>query len=70
MAAIAETAQAARMPAPGRARTRRRSFPAWRWVILLVAAAYFLIPLYSALKFAGFKAFTQVTSYPSFGQAF
>jgi putative spermidine/putrescine transport system permease protein len=48
----------------------RRSFPVWRWVILLIAAAYFLIPLYSALRFAGFRAFTQVTSYPSFGSAF
>jgi putative spermidine/putrescine transport system permease protein len=70
MAAVAETAQAAQAPAPGRVRTRRRSFPVWRWVILLIAAAYFLIPLYAALKFAGFKAFTQVTSYQSFGSAF
>jgi putative spermidine/putrescine transport system permease protein len=70
MAAIAEAAQAAQAPAPGRVRARRRSFPVWRWVILLIAAAYFLIPLYAALKFAGLKAFTQVTSYPSFGSAF
>jgi putative spermidine/putrescine transport system permease protein len=69
MAAVAQTAQAAQAPAPGRASARRRSFPVWRWVILLVAAVYFLIPLYAALKFAGFKAFTQVTSYPSFGSA-
>jgi putative spermidine/putrescine transport system permease protein len=61
---------AAQVPAPEPQTAGRRSFPAWRWVILLVAAAYFLIPLYSALKFAGFKAFTQVTSYPSFGSAF
>jgi putative spermidine/putrescine transport system permease protein len=61
---------AAQVPAPELQTAGRRSFPAWRWVILLVAAAYFLIPLYSALKFAGFKAFTQVTSYPSFGSAF
>jgi putative spermidine/putrescine transport system permease protein len=61
---------AAQVPAPEPQTAGRRSFPVWRWVILLVAAAYFLIPLYSALKFAGFKAFTQVTSYPSFGSAF
>jgi putative spermidine/putrescine transport system permease protein len=69
MAAVAETVQAAQAPAPGRARVRRRSFPVWRWVILLVAAVYFLIPLYAALRFAGFKAFTQVIGYQSFGSA-
>jgi putative spermidine/putrescine transport system permease protein len=69
--AIAAAEQAgAQAPAPNRRATGRRSFPAWRWAILLAAAAYFLIPLYAALKFAGFKAFTQVTSYPSFGSAF
>jgi putative spermidine/putrescine transport system permease protein len=71
MAAIATAEQlGAQAPAPGRQAAARRRFPAWRWAILLVAAAYFLIPLYAALKFAGFKAFTQVTSYPSFGSAF
>ncbi len=39
-------------------------------MILLIAGAYFLIPLYAALRFSGLKAFTQVTSYPSFGSAF
>ena len=55
----------------GRARRRRRppaggprrSFPVWRWAILLIAAVYFLIPLYAALHFAGLKAFTQVVGY-------
>ena len=28
----------------------RRSFPVWRWVILLLAGIYFLIPLYAALQ--------------------
>jgi putative spermidine/putrescine transport system permease protein len=70
MAAL-ETAMAdARLPAPDLPTAARRSFPVWRWVIMLIAAAYFLIPLYSALRFAGFRAFTQVTSYPSFGSAF
>jgi putative spermidine/putrescine transport system permease protein len=49
---------------------RRRSWPVWRWAILLIAALYFGIPLYAGLKFAGFKAFTQVTSYQQFGSAF
>ena len=70
MAAIAKSVSDARAPAPQRPAAGRRSFPVWRWAILLVAAAYFAIPLYAALKFAGFRAFTQVTSYPSFGSAF
>jgi putative spermidine/putrescine transport system permease protein len=71
VAAIESTlGDVAQVPAPGPRAAARRSIPVWRWVILLVAAAYFLIPLYSALRFAGFRAFTQVTSYPSFGSAF
>ena len=70
MAALATAVADAEAPAPQQAAGGRRTFPVWRWVIMLVAAAYFLIPLYSALRFAGFKAFTQVTSYPSFGTAF
>ena len=72
MAAIAG-AEHTSPQAPVRATThaaRRRSLPVWRWAILLIAGAYFLIPLYSALKFAGFKAFTQVASYQDFGSAF
>jgi len=68
MAAVVSSEQTDTRPVS--AATRRRSFPVWRWAILLIAAAYFLIPLYAALRFAGFKAFTQVTSYPSFGSAF
>jgi putative spermidine/putrescine transport system permease protein len=70
MAAVMNALEAAEQaPVPERPAAARRSFPVWRWVILLIAAAYFLIPLYAALRFAGFKAFTQVTSYPSFGSA-
>jgi putative spermidine/putrescine transport system permease protein len=70
MAAVVNAVEAAEQtPVPGRPPAARRSFPVWRWVILLIAAAYFLIPLYAALRFAGFRAFTQVTSYPSFGSA-
>jgi len=41
-------------------RPRRRGFPVWRWAILLIAGAYFLIPLYAALRFAGLKAFPHI----------
>jgi putative spermidine/putrescine transport system permease protein len=44
--------------------SKGRRFPVWRWLILLVAAAYFGLPLYAALRFAGLKAFGNV-----FGQA-
>jgi putative spermidine/putrescine transport system permease protein len=71
MAAVMNAVEAAaQAPGPERPVANRRSFPVWRWVILLIAAAYFFIPLYAALRFAGFRAFTQVTSYPSFGSAF
>ena len=70
MAAVMNAVQAAEQPpVPGPPAAARRSLPVWRWVILAIAAAYFLIPLYAALRFAGFRAFTQVTSYPSFGSA-
>jgi putative spermidine/putrescine transport system permease protein len=32
----------------------------WRWVILLVTAVYFLLPLWAALRFAGVTAFGSV----------
>jgi putative spermidine/putrescine transport system permease protein len=70
MATVASTEQAAAQAPTTRTAVRRRSWPVWRWAILLVAGAYFLIPLYAALKFAGLKAFTQVTTYPQFGSAF
>jgi putative spermidine/putrescine transport system permease protein len=50
--------------------TRRSvSFPVWRWVILLVAGVYFLLPLYAAIRFAGIKAFGSVFTQPDFGSA-
>ena len=52
-------------PAAKRAATRR-SFPVWRWVILLIAGLYFLLPLYAALRFAGLKAFGTVFTSPGF----
>ena len=70
MAAVADVEAGAPASATGPA-ARRRSFPVWRWVILLVAGAYFLIPLYAALRFAGLKAFGDIFKqsgfYPAIG---
>jgi putative spermidine/putrescine transport system permease protein len=61
MAAVASVETGADAPSPAaRSRAGQRSFPAWRWVILLIAAIYFLVPLYAAFKFAGIKAFQDV----------
>lgn len=61
MAAVAGVEAGPQAPAPAtRPPARRRSFPVWRWAILLIAAVYFLIPLYSGLRFAGLKAFPDV----------
>jgi len=43
-----------------------RASTAWRWVVLLVAAVYFLLPLWAALRFAGISAFGSVISEPGF----
>jgi putative spermidine/putrescine transport system permease protein len=70
MAAVTSVEAGAQTPAPAARRAaRRRSFPVWRWAILLIAAVYFLIPLYAALRFAGLKAFTEVVGYTGFSAA-
>jgi putative spermidine/putrescine transport system permease protein len=52
------------------ARPRQRgSFPVWRWVIMLIAAVYFLLPLYAALRFAGLHAFGSVFTQAGFGSS-
>jgi len=43
-----------------------RASRAWRWMILIVAAVYFLLPLWAALRFAGVSAFGSVISQPGF----
>ncbi len=49
---------------------RKRESPAvWRWVVLLAAAAFFLIPLLVALRFAGIKAFGSVVSQSGFSSS-
>ena len=68
MAAI--TTERTRRPLRPRARPRRRGqVPVWRWVILLIAGVYFLLPLYAAMRFAGIKAFGTVFTQPGFGPA-
>jgi putative spermidine/putrescine transport system permease protein len=56
-------------PAPRQAARRRRSLPVWRWIILVLAGAYFLIPLYAAVKFAGLSSFGKVVSQEGFSDA-
>jgi putative spermidine/putrescine transport system permease protein len=50
--------------------SKKRESPAvWRWVVLLAAAAFFLIPLLVALRFAGIKAFGSVVSQSGFSSS-
>jgi putative spermidine/putrescine transport system permease protein len=64
MAAIADTRP---VQAPRRAARRRTERPAiWRWVVLLIAAVYFLVPLLVAFRFAGIKSFGSVVSQSGF----
>jgi putative spermidine/putrescine transport system permease protein len=66
MAAIATERAPVPVVAP---RRQRRSVPVWRWVVLLIAGVYFLLPLYAALRFAGLSAFGTVFKQPGFGAA-
>jgi putative spermidine/putrescine transport system permease protein len=68
MAAVADVPAGAKTPVT-RPAAQRRSFPVWRWAILLVAGAYFVIPLYAALRFAGLKAFPDVFKQSGFFSA-
>jgi putative spermidine/putrescine transport system permease protein len=47
---------------------RQRS-AAWRWVVMLIAGIYFLLPLYAALRFAGLSGFGDVFTTPGFGSS-
>ena len=54
MAAVIAEQPGRRGPRPGRpGQRRRRSWPVWRWAILVIVGAYFVIPLYAALRFTG-----------------
>ncbi|HEY0814949.1 MAG TPA: ABC transporter permease subunit [Pseudonocardia sp.] len=72
MVAVTATSSTA---APARGRTRRGGARWGRWVILLFAAAYFLIPLYAAFAFAvsgpdGVGVFTGIGGKEGFLDAF
>jgi putative spermidine/putrescine transport system permease protein len=69
MAALTQTAPAGPAKAVSRRNRRRRSLPVWRWAILLVAAVYFLLPLWGALRFSGISAFGGVVDQPGFTTA-
>jgi putative spermidine/putrescine transport system permease protein len=70
MATVASFETGAQAPTPtARSAARRRSFPVWRWAILLIAGVYFLIPLYSGLRFAGLKAFRDIFKQAGFTAA-
>jgi putative spermidine/putrescine transport system permease protein len=61
MAAVETVSPGQAAPAMQKAAARRRSRPpVWRWVVLVLAGAYFLLPLYSGFKFAGLHAFDQM----------
>jgi len=53
---------------PGAAKVPRRRAPVavWRWVILLLAGAYFILPLATAQRFAGLSSFSSVFTQPGF----
>src|SRR3984957_10507981 len=64
MAAVADTQV---VQAPRRsARQRTGGLGVWRWIVLLIAAVFFLLPLIVAFRFAGIKAFGSVISEDGF----
>ena len=65
MAAVTQAAREGIAP-PRRQRVVFKGATFWRWVVLLVAAVYFLLPLGAALRFAGISAFGSVISEPGF----
>jgi putative spermidine/putrescine transport system permease protein len=66
MAALTRAIEAEGKTPPPRANRRPRSRPAWRWIILIVTAAYFVVPLWGALRFSGISAFGSVVSTEGF----
>jgi putative spermidine/putrescine transport system permease protein len=64
VAAVADTQV---VKTPRRATRQGAARPAvWRWVVLLIAAVFFLLPLIVAFRFAGIKAFGSVISESGF----
>jgi putative spermidine/putrescine transport system permease protein len=66
MAAVVAREAAGGIAPPKHRRAGTRTGITWRWVVLLVTAAYFLIPLWAALRFAGITAFGSVISESGF----
>ena len=54
---------------PHRRAGTRDGFTSWRWLILIVAGVYFLIPLYAAIRFAGLGSFSSVEHQSGFTAA-
>ena len=54
---------------PRRQAGTRDGFTPWRWLILIVAGVYFLIPLYAAIRFAGLGSFRSVVHQSGFAAA-
>ena len=70
MAAVTQSLGALEGAAPPRRRwSSAWSGTVWRWVVLLIAAVYFLLPLMVAFRFAGIKAFGSVVSESGFTSA-
>ncbi|HTU05128.1 MAG TPA: ABC transporter permease subunit [Trebonia sp.] len=69
MASLTRDLGIATAPPPAAARSRRRSFSGWRWAVMIIAGAYFLLPLYAALRFAGLSGFKDVFTTPGFGSS-
>ena len=69
MAALTHQAPATAPEAAPGGNRRRRQVPAWRWAVLLVAAVYFLLPLWGALRFSGISAFGGVIGEEGFASS-
>ena len=52
-----------------RLRPRQQRSGTWRWVVMLIAGVYFLLPLYAAFRFAGLSGFGDVFTTPGFGSS-
>ena len=69
MAAVTQAEQASRPGTRANRAAALRRFPVWRWLVLIVAGLYFVIPLYAAFRFTGLKVFGQVFSQTGFSDA-
>ena len=72
MAAIDQAPAPPTASRPGRTRraaSQRDGFTPWRWLILILAGVYFLIPLYAAVRFAGWGSFRSVIHQSGFASS-